>query len=741
MVQLVIEKLSRFDRIAEPCTVAIPLAQGVLTDVSRLAVHDGERTVPSQAQVTATWPDASVKWLVVDFLADLPGNQGKTFTVDWISNQAAASGPLVTVRETGAGLVIDSGVMQVELNPPGSCGILGRISGAGFQFCPGSFTGPTIYDETGNSWVAVIDTAGWQIIKAGPVVVTVEAHGVHRNNVSDTLLDFEIRLTAFAGKPWLQMDYRIINREKQSEVVLTGMEFSFNPGSRTEGNLRTALAISNYQSIIRTGNGATPLCQIIDADYLLNDQNEHIPETFYGTFWADWNREGQGGVCLAQYQAYQNFPKSLEVDGQGLTAGILPRGSRLRLLQGVAKTHRFMLHFHPWETDLETINIRSLQFELPDRPVVKPVVYQEAGVFENIFCQRKLAWVERALINMADSRVKAYGILAWGDAPDFGYTEQGRGGGLMVWTNNEYDFPHAAMLLYAKTAERRFLDYMLVSARHLMDVDVCHFSDDPLRFQGQVTHSAHHVTGKVSPCHEWVEGLLDFYHITGDRRALETAMGIGNNIVRLLAQPRYQGEGGINARETGWALRSLVALYRETHDPVWLDPADKIVGHFESWKKAYGGWLSPYTDHCAIRVPFMIAVAVNSLMCYYRVRPQERIKQMVVEAVRDLVDNCLLDNGLFFYKELPSLRRNGNNLLVLEALAHAYEFTGNKAYLEAGLPTFELVARLRQNLGQAKREMEDAVVVMGGDGPKRFAQSFLAVAYYYRVAVEAGVLV
>ncbi|HYH01661.1 MAG TPA: hypothetical protein VEC37_01025, partial [Bacillota bacterium] len=132
---------------------------------------------------------------------------------------------------------------------------------------------------------------------------------------------------------------------------------------------------------------------------------------------------------------------------------------------------------------------------------------------------------------------------------------------------------------------------------------------------------------------------------------------------------------------------------------------------------------------------------VNSLMRYYRIRPQERIQQMVVEAVKDLVDNCRLENGLFFYKELPSLRRNGNNLLVLEALAYAYEFTGDKSYLEAGLPTFELVSRFQQNLGQAKREMEDAVVVMGGDGPKRFAQSFHTIAYYYRIAMAAGVLV
>ncbi|HYH04728.1 MAG TPA: hypothetical protein VEC37_16675, partial [Bacillota bacterium] len=323
MLQLVVEKLSRFERVGEPCAVAIPFAQGVLKDGTQLVVCDGETTVPSQNQVTATWPDGSVKWLLIDFLADLPGNQGKTFIVDKGSGGPVAPGPVVSVEKSETGTVIDNGVLRVELNSPGVPGILGGICGVGFQFEPGAFSGPTLFDEKGNPWVAAIDANGWQVIKAGPVVVTVEARGTHHNSDAETLLDFEIRLTAFAGKPWLQVDYRMINREKQPEVVLTGIEFSFSPTSLPGGTIRTALATSNYQSTIRTGNGEENLSQVIDAAYLLNDQNEHIPETFYGTFWADWNREGQGGVCLAQFQAYQNFPKSLAVDGRGLTAGIL----------------------------------------------------------------------------------------------------------------------------------------------------------------------------------------------------------------------------------------------------------------------------------------------------------------------------------------------------------------------------------------------------------------------------------
>lgn len=740
MIELTFEKLSRFERIGEPCSIAVPFALGVLKDASNVTILDSGKPIPVQSRVTAKWPDDSIKWLYLDFQADLPGSARKSFEL--VPDGAGSPKPLKTVaisRGNKGSLMIDTGELKLELNGPGETDIFGRIQHADYTYRKGSFEGPFIGSFKGVEWTAEIDQTGWEIIKPGPLVVVVQAKGKHRSSTGEYLLDFDIEITAFAGKPWVQMDYRLINREANAGVLLEEIGFVFNDKSNDKRQIETALATSNYLSEIRTGTGAQKLAHLIDADYLLFDANEHIPETFYGTYWADWQASEANGICITHYQAYQNFPKSLRVDGEGIYAGILPKGSDIQLLQGVAKTHRLLLHFHQAEAGVEEVNCRSLQFQLPDRPALNPNVYREAGVFEDIYVTQKVDWVERNFLNIADSRVRAYGMLNWGDAPDAGYTAQGRGNGDLVWTNNEYDFPHAAMLLYAKTAERRFLDYLLVSAQHQMDVDICHYSENPLLCQGQFTHSGRHVTGEVSPCHQWVQGLLDYYHVTGDKRALEMALGIGENLKRLLEQPRYHGEGGINARETGWALRSLVALYQETYNSSWLDLCERIVDHYEIWQKQYGGWLAPYTDHTVIRVPFMIAIAVNSLIRYYWVKPQPRIKVMIVAAVRDLVANCRLENGLFYYKELPSLRRNAGNPLLLEALAHAYELTGELSFLEAGLSTFKLFAAVSRSFPGTKQKKEDAVIQWGGAGPKMFAQAFPALAYYYRVAVEAGI--
>ena len=259
-----------------------------------------------------------------------------------------------------------------------------------------------------------------------------------------------------------------------------------------------------------------------------------------------------------------------------------------------------------------------------------------------------------------------------------------------------------------------------------MNVDVCHYNKNELLYGGQWEHTDGHCFGDMVCSHEWVEGLLDCYHLTGDVRFYETALGIGENVLRLLDTPAYQQNGGLNARETGWALRTLTALYRETFDTKWTEKSDWIVDQFREWGERFGGWLAPYTDNTVIRVPFMISVAVGSLMRYYREFPREDIKKMILSAVDDMLENCIMENGYFYYKELPSLSRVGNNPLVLEALAIAYELTGERKYLEVG----KNIAGSMGNASTEKRAIEDAVLV-GNTGTKRFAQMMVPMAVYY----------
>ncbi len=825
MIDLRFPKLYRYDRKGEHSFIALPFSQGEFTDDNMLAIYDGEKALPVQTKVTSRYEDGSVRYLFARFMADLPGNQGKILKAEVIrkaadtacERQKNTENPArleITRQQDGITVNAGEGAVCFKLQN-GSDTLIREVITENKTYPADLFEGPYLIvksqDGTGEDTRFGIRMGDWKTLEEGPLVAVLRGKGAFvpegETDITYTeilgekfpvtsngkhLPSFECKLTAYAGKPWFEVAFRIINSTPEPikvdslvfaikanadavfDPVLKGNTLDrgdsvgegsvkksgngFDPAapystngikelpeldkSVSKAGGRTLVGSSNYKTNFTMAQGL-PVERIVDAKYLMGEANEHFGEVFYGTFFADYTDE-TGGVCATVYQAQQNFPKAVKSDASGSYVYLVPEGVGNVVMQpGMSREQRFLLHFHSADEPLLEIDNRSLIYQMPDRPKVSPEVFAKAGVMPEIFVDQKSMnpEVEISLIAKCDAHTRSYGMLNFGDGPDPNYTKQGRGKGNLVWTNNEYDFPHACALQYARTGERRFMDYLIASANHWMDVDVCHFSEDPLLLGGQWEHTRGHVVDGVMVCsHEWVEGLLDLYHLTGDERALETALGIGENIRRLLDTPMYQVSGESNARETGWALRSLTALYVETRDRKWVEKAEWIVSQFEAWSEKYGGWIAPYTDNTLIRVGFMISVAVGSLMRYYRVFPTEKLKKLILGAIDDLKENCLLENGLFYYKELPSLNRLGNNTLLVEAMTIGYELTGDTEYLKAGLATFW--SGIRNAAGPVvgeKEIVEDAVLVKSGP-PKTFAQSFIPLAVFYKAAAEAGLL-
>nr|WP_295679635.1 hypothetical protein [uncultured Lachnoclostridium sp.] len=767
MITLTFEKIYLKERKMEPCSVAIPVKKGTLKSTKGIVVaKDGLETV-SQTKATSYWEDGSIRWIFVRFLANLPGNKGTSYelylnreefledrktrnlehltkTKDNLNtnNDVLEDIPALTVRKESENYTIQTGGFEFTTNT-GKGGFFKEVIFGDTKYHESQFKAPLLkIDKKG---LCEFNLHQFRIVEEGPVCVILEGVGEH--TIEEQSYKMTIQLTAYAGKPWIEVAYRLFNTSNQAlpiEYLNYEILAKNQIDAKNEKNVevtRTCVATSNYRTSYLVSEEGETVSKKVDAEDLLYEANEHIAEVFYGTMFADYNTV-EGGVCATIYQAQQNYPKAVEASKQGIKISLVPENATKIIMQsGMAREQKLLLHFHSADEDLKELNNRSLIYQMPDRPQLDSKVYSDSKTFHDVFVDKKIQKVELSLIAKADSHSRCYGMLNWGDSPDPGYTTQGRGGGLPVWTNNEYDFPHACALMYVRTGTRRFLDYLLVAGRHWMDVDVCHYSDNPLYFGGQWEHTNNHVLNSEVVCsHQWVEGLIDYYHFTGDEESYKTAIGIGENILRLLETPMFQQKGEINARETGWAMRSLVALYKETHEERWLVKCDWIVGHFEDWEKEYGYWLSPYTDNTAIRVVFMISIAVGSLMRYHRIRPSENIKSMILRAVDDLIENCYMDNGLFYYKELPSLKRLGNNTIILEALTICYELTGDEKYLTYGLMTFELATRDQNaSMGGSKKIIEDSVIGPG-PGTKNFAQSFLPLVTYYKAATDTGIL-
>ncbi len=787
-------RLYRDERTAEPCMISLPFPSGAFREGMGLRIADGEKELPVQTRVLSRWGDGSVRFLSARFEADLPGMRGKTFEAS-VTDRGTEPEPGILVTRDEEGLSVDTGAGGLVLrlrHHSGSLIDLLRDGRAAYR--AEQFAGPFLKGGAGRRLLPHYGM--WRIAEEGSLVTVLRCAGEMRSAEADPVSGseetprFEAKLTLFRGKPWMDVSFRLINATGEPlhaaslvfAVLAEGAVFddslggdvrgekgdSVGEGSRARGRiaeengvfettgtgllpeierkfagkpLRLCAGSSNYRTNF-TVSGSAPVQRVVDTAALMAEANEHFTEVFYGTFFADRTGE-RAGVCATVFQAQQNYPKAVKSDASGVYVMLVPENvEKVVFESGMSREQRFLLHFHAAEEPLEQIDRRSLICQMPDRPYLDPEVYRDAGITEEIDLPPELTdpEVEIALINRCDAHSRSFGMLNFGDAPDMNYTRQGRGRGMLVWTNNEYDFPHACALLYMRTGERRFLDYVIASGSHWMDVDVCHYSRDPLLQGGQWEHSRRHVLDSCMVCsHQWVEGLLDLYHLTGEDRALETAVGIGENVLRLLETTAYQVSGESNARETGWALRSLTALYQETGERRWLEKADWIVSQFREWIRKYGSWVAPYTDNTLIHVPFMIAVAVGSLYRYYRVFPGEELKELILAAVRDLTEECMTPSGLFYYKELPSLNRLGNNTVALEALAIGYRLSGDTGYLRMGMPTFRRDIASGSRPSGTKTVME-GTVILDNDPPKHFAQSFVPLSVFYQAAAVAGLL-
>ncbi len=740
MTSLHFPKLSRFDRPQEPVTVSVPFAEGRLPDAAHLGVAHGSTRLPRQVRPLGQWPDGSIRWALVHFQPDLPGNRSQDLE---LVIDAGAANPepatCVTLVQTDQGLHLDTGTLALDI-PVGTALSLQAIRWQGNPLATAPELGRIELHLPSGRFQAMVDAA--RIVEAGPLRAVVTLSGRHRDGDGAESLAFRGQVTAYAGKPYLELEHQFIHDGEEAEVVFSALTAHFRLQVDTDAAEAPALALGEgyYRTGIQTSS--TVVQKEINAETLLYQSNEHFTESFYGDFWADW-RQGSRGLAVTHYQAHQHYPKALQADAQGLVADLYPAtADPVRILQGMGKTHRFLLHFHNGQATLDTISTRSLQFQMPDVPVLPRAWYRDNNPWRlDFFPDHVPGRLVTRFNELHAARPQALGMMHFGDAPDAGYTDQGRGGGESVWVNNEYDRPHMSLLYYALTGQRRLLDSALVCARHWLDVDFCHHHPDPLIHGGLKIHTAYHGTGKVIPSHEWTEGFLDYYCLTGRQEALDAAASIGHNILRHMALPHMRTPGEAAVREGGWALRALVGLFLATGTPYWHQEATRLAQMFLDWHDAYGALLAPYTSHTMPRVPFMISITVNSLARYRLLDDDPRIGSLIVDVVDDLLAHTLGPDGITFYKELPSLARTAPTPHFLEALTHAYLVSGQENYLKIAARQFAAqMARPVESQRTGKFVDTGGAVIDGKGGGRQFADTYSSLLLFAAAATPLGIL-
>jgi len=777
------ETVSRYDKTYEPASISIPFMQGEISEALAMGgrITDGEREYPAQFRVLGTWSDGSVKWLLTRFLADLPANRAKGYVyvaelesrVFRAANHQTDIGGRNTrlyvkiVRQSEGAVVLDNGSIQMSLAAPGSDHLFEWIATPDHTYEAGEIQGPFVEDELGHSFMLTIGETGWEVVEAGDIFCMLRTAGKHYDNQQSSWLSYTLILTLWAGKSWLNLDYQLINAEDDRHPdtrqvmkinnVQAGLkydkEYPFEMVRRVSLKLRPKtvrsqvnhkIFTSSFNYFSENGDENQTLNQTITADTIINTANEMFPEVLFSVFAGDWC-DGEYALTAGIYQAYQNFPKAMDTGKDGIDLWILPETEPdLKLPQGVARTTRLYLFFRPVGMKERLLMDRALMMEMPAVPVLEPDTYEAAGVFPGLISSQFHHTTERFLYRYVDSRAKGLGMLHFGDGPEWEYIKQGRSRGKLIWINNEYDMPHNFMIMLARSGDRRYYDYLKAAAEHWYDVDLCHHSNQPYKRGLLYTHSVDHISGQPVPSHQWVEGFLDYYHLTGNPNGLEAALAIGENLLELIKLPIYQSTATVEPREIGWAMRTFIALYQETHDERYLEACRPIVEVYVRWARELGTWTTPYPDNYMDRVPFMIHVGVMGLYQYYRICPEPVVKSTLLAVVDDMVKECYMGRTDMFYgKQAPAVRFQNLNGMVLETLAVAYELTGDSSYIEKGLGMFSWISVENPppvyDFSKYKED-EYTVIYNCPTGPKRCAQTLLPFLRYYRFAMELGYL-
>lgn len=723
-VPLAVQNPHEFAAARWPITTGVPFAQGALASADQVRLmHAGEEHA-AQFQLTARWPDGSVKWLLVTFLASVPAGGQTEYRLECgPAVQAAAATEGLTVQPTPDGVRINSGVLTLHVDRRGS--LRDVFSGDERRFAAPTRAHTVAEDLQGTTYLPAEGTL--EIEEAGPIRAVIKSVCPLRDARGSHLARIEQRIEAYAGLAWIRVHHTLV--VDGPERFTTFQRLSY----------RVPLAGGRWTAPLTDGQAvhlaadAPALYQMFD-DAVAADAGggSSRPGRIVGQLvHADPHR---GAVAVRD--CWQNYPKAFRLADDAVEIDLCPAfpegtydgfpfekeghhlyfyllGGRYRLKQGMAKTHELLLSLAPPEDQAAICGL----FQRPLLATAPAEVYCRSRAFYDVAPrnEQRFPLYEQAIDRnlkayvQARQRQRDYGLINYGDW----YGERGTN-----WGNVEYDTQHALLLEYIRSGNPEAFFLAHATELHNRDVDTVHAAADPRQCGAVHIHVIGHVgdyfdqavpgalgfvRGGFSVSHAWTEGHFGHYFLTGDRRSYETGCAVADYFARRdLARP-YDF---FDCRVPGWYLIMMASAYHATGDPYYLNAARVVVERvLEAQDKAprplpaeqaagrqpfqQGGWsrmMVPGHCQCEPRhrgnAGFMVAVLLSGLKYYHDVTGDERVKQSIIDGANYLLDETYSDEVQGFrYTSCPRTDyRPGASPLMVEGLARAYLWTRDERF-------------------------------------------------------------
>ena len=734
-------------RTAFPLTVGIPFAPGVLAKGGSVGVVDSSgRAAPVQTRVLESHRDGSVRWLLVDYQSDFaPFGKTRNELVVGSPGLEAPAGRKITTEQQGSTLVVDNGAIKLELDRT-RCRPLSRVWRAGQLVSEGGLSF-WVTAEDGARYDAAADTSvSFEIEESGPLRLLARWAGSHRDSSGRRHFDFVVRLTVYAGQPFVRIDHIFINRldPEVSRVREIGGRLplqlpgqpSFTVGERYRPgpgqppvwfNAREPVRLEMYRlGYFRIVNSAGKVVR----DEVTPRPNPFMPNASMG--WVDARGTGQA-VLLTGKNFWQNYPKAIAVAPGSLDCLLVPdRDQPLAVPRGMAKTHTFFLTFHDGSARGRALIDAAFTVQRWPMPAADSEYYQESGELWDFFpyFPEKYPRLEAGFAELLDPdrshfprqqpSGRAYGMKHYGDfmimakgdkAPDPDAPNT-------LYLNNEYDTAHVLAMLFLRDRDVAKWWVAEAHALHMMDIDTCHHAvpvplnspDDPraeadseegdsdqtekiivppeFMIGAQYRHCAQHIVKSPrNPDHSHVfgEGLIDYYHLTGDRQAFDTAVAYGKNLAYRTNHYKHYVFG--IGRGSGWSLLTMGGAYILNQDPEVAKAANAMIDRIISQQDSDGVFLDS-NYHPKTWEDRKYTLCLRGLIKWHQATQDPKTRKLILAMVDAFIRLAMGREGLPRATGWPESNKPNTasqGFANLEALAYAYDLTGNRKYIDAGI--------------------------------------------------------
>ena len=738
-IQLAVQEPLGVDRPDYPVTLGVPFPRGALQDGDQVAVEVEGSPVPVQTRSLLNWTDDSVRWLLVDFQMDLASGAENLCDLVWgdAAIPVADAEPAIHIEESSEGIAVCTGPLTFTVAPEGP-----------LPLATAAAHGTALLEVGDVSSTVRLDGVAYSVRAAGPA--TVEEAGPLRAVIcaqgkataaegpdphdSGPGFDVTVRLYAFAGRADLRMYFTIANRVPRELVRLEELTVSLAPqlgdrgGRRTDGFIVSSVDTGGHREAhvdclvegrraVRVGlvdmpyppwepgardaEGQTPEQPRVAAPhYSVIPGDEGAEETLRnGANWCNLMPmaatlgNGERSVTFMCRRPWHQAPKEMSVANGRVALSLYPAWAEpLELYRGVAKTHELIVDFGRGPVDTAERVAFACGVEKRPAPQVATRNWMvDSGAFGPLFRYQpyKYRWwefilraaLQRETFNVESQPLMGFHFLNYGD-----YWRTGRGG---QWYNNEMDRGYGLLLQMVRTGNPVVFEHLEPIIHHQIDVDTCHDASEDWWVGSQRYHFAKHgATCRPALCHQWIEGPLFYYFLTGYRRAEEVALARADHFCKAVDEGEHRGK--TLTRVAGYPLMALSRMYDHYGEARYLATCDKIMDWLEEWWREDGGFF--YVGYhppgnAAVATALSDGILSCALMRHHLATGSERSFALL----KAMVDQDLNENGLFlpegFSLKSNSPWRNYHEPepdFYFEPLVWLTEKTGNRQYAETG---------------------------------------------------------